>query len=70
MPAGPVCHYIHYQKRKHFPSYYTALFHIPETDEEGMFLPHSPPLSPLVPKVPYSFSELVPHFLDQSYAHG
>jgi len=34
----------------------------------GKLPPHSPPLSPRDPRAPRSTSELIPHFLDQSYA--
>jgi len=41
---------------------------VPRVDEEGILLPYSHPLSPQDPRAPHSPSELVPHFLNQSYA--
>jgi len=45
----------------------TSLSQTPESDEEGILPPHSPPLLPRGLSALRFPSELVPHFLDQSY---
>ena len=45
-----------------------TLFQTPELNGEELSAPHFPPLSSLNQRAPHSPSELVPHFLDQSYS--
>jgi len=45
----------------------TTLSRTPESDEEGILSPHSPPFSPRIDGRLVLLLNLYPHFLDQSY---